>query len=38
MTPNPMKGFSNITDNRVLRKQKRETYAEATKSDLLKGK
>ena len=38
MTPDPMKKLNNITDNRVLRKRKRETYAEATQSDLLEGK
>ena len=33
--PDPMKRFDNITDNRVLRKRKQKTYAEATKSDLV---
>ena len=38
LTPDPMKRLNNITDNRVLRKRKRKTYAEATQSDLLDGK
>ena len=38
LTLDPMKRLNNITDNRVLRKQKRKTYAKATQSDLLKGK
>ena len=38
LTPDPMKRLTNITDNRVLRKRKRKTYAEATQSDLLEGK
>ena len=38
MTPDPMKRLNNITDNRVLRKRKRKTYAEAKQSDLLEGK
>ena len=33
-----MKRLNNITDNRVLRKRKRKTYAEATQSNLLEGK
>ena len=36
--PDPMKRFNNITDNRVLRKRKEKTYAEATKSDLVESK
>ena len=36
--PDPMKRFDNITDNRVLRKRKQKTYAEATKSDLVESK
>ena len=38
LTPDLMKRLNNITDNRVLRKRKRKTYAEATQSDLLEGK
>ena len=30
ITPDPIKRLNNITDNRVLRKRKRKTYAEAT--------
>ena len=33
-----MNRLNNIKDNRVLRKRKRKTYAEATQSDLLEGK
>ena len=33
-----MKTLNNITDNRVLWKRKRKSYAEATQSDLLEGK
>ena len=38
ITPDPMKRLNNITDNPVLRKRKRKTYAEAVQSDLLEGK
>ena len=37
ITPYPMKRLNNITDNRVLKKRKRKTYAEARQSDLLEG-
>ena len=36
--PDPMKRFDNITDNRVLRKRKQKTFAEATQSDLVESK
>ena len=36
--PDPTNRLSNITDNLVLRKWKRKTYAETTQSDLLEGK
>ena len=36
--PDPMKRFDNITDNRVLRKRKQETYAEATQSVIVESK
>ena len=38
ITPDPTKRLNNITDNPVLRKRKRKTYAEAVQSDLLEGK
>ena len=36
--PDPMKRFDNITDNRVLRKRKQKTYAEATQSVIVESK
>ena len=38
MALDSMKGLNNITDNHALRKPKRKTYAEATRSDVLEGK
>ena len=38
ITPDPMKRFDNITDNRVLRKRKQKTYAEATQSVIVESK
>ena len=36
--PDPMKRFDSITDNRVLRKRKQKTYAEATQSVIVESK
>ena len=35
MALDSMKSLNNITDNRALRKSKRKTYAEATRSHLI---